>query len=101
MTIISTILLGIIYGVSFTLLFEFVLKTNKRLRHRYYRHHEILFGYHIHHSTYGLVFIIAGIIFYLNKNIPDFLFYISLGFGIILQHTLSDGKFVFIEKQRL
>jgi len=100
MTIVLTILLGIIYGVSFTLLFEFVFKTNKRLRHKYYKHHEVLFGYHAHHSIYGVLFIIASIIFYLNKDIPDSIFYFSFGVGIIIQHTISDGRFIFIEKQR-
>ena len=100
MSVASTILIGIISGIATTLLFEFILKTNKKLRNRYYRHHEILFGYHAHHSVYGLLFIIAGVIFYFNKNISDSLLYISFGVGIIIQHTLSDGHFVFIEKQR-
>jgi len=98
MSIASTILIGIISGIATTLLFEFILKTNKKLRNRYYRHHEILFGYHVHHSIYGLFFIIAGVVFYFNKNISDALFYISFGIGIIIQHTLSSQKFVFIEK---
>jgi uncharacterized membrane protein len=96
----STILIGVISGIAATLLFEFILKTNKKLRNRYYRHHEILFGYHVHHSTYGLIFIAAGIIFLSNKDISDALFYISFGIGIIIQHTLSSQKFVFIEKWR-
>jgi hypothetical protein len=100
MSIASTILIGIISGIATTLLFEFILKTNKKLRNRYYRHHEILLGYHVHHSIYGLLFIIAGIAFYFYKNTSDSLFYISFGIGIIIQHTLSDGHFIFIEKQR-
>ncbi|MGA2417760.1 MAG: hypothetical protein ABSF55_00755 [Candidatus Staskawiczbacteria bacterium] len=101
MNIILIILAGLLTGWVATILFEFILKTNKELRAKYYRHHEILFGYHVHHSAYGLIFIIIGIIFYLKNNFPDSLFYIALGIGIILQHTISDRRFVFIEKQRL
>lgn len=100
MNIASTILIGIMSGLAMTILFEFVLKTNKRLRNRYYKQHNVLFGYHAHHSVYGLFFIIAGVAFYFNKNISDSLFYISFGIGIIIQHTLSANRFVFIEKQR-
>jgi len=101
MAIASTILLGIICGIIATLLFEFVLKTNKRLRRRYYKHHAVLFSYHVHHSIYGVLFIIASIIFYFNKNLPDSIFYFSFGVGIIIQHTISDGRLIFIERQRL
>jgi hypothetical protein len=101
MTTALIISIGIIYGIAATLLFEFILKTNKKLRHRYYSHHEILFGYHIHHSMYGLMFILVAVILYTNKDIPDALFCASFGVGIIIQHTISDRKFVFIEKQRL
>lgn len=97
MNIILIILIGLISGWIATILFELVLKANKKLKHRYYQHHEILFGYHVHHSTYGLLFIAAGLALY-AKSALDALFCISLGIGIIVQHTLSDGRFIFLEK---
>lgn len=87
-------------GLCATILFEFILKSNKHLRIRFYKHHLVICGLHIHHSTYGLVFIAIGIILYLKNNIADPLFYISLGIGIITQHTLSAKRLVFVEKWR-
>ena len=81
-----------------TIIFEFILKTNKKLRTRYYYHHEILFGHHVHHSTYGLILLAVGAILYFNNNLQGSIFYISAGIGIIIEHTLSDGRFIFIEK---
>ncbi len=44
----------------------------------------ILWGWRLHHSLYGLFFILLGLIS--RKT-----FLISLGVGIIAQHTLTDG----------
>lgn len=98
MNIASTILMGLVSGWAATVLFEIILKTNKKLRNRYYNRHEILFGHHVHHSTYGLIFIALGIIFYFERSLSDSLFYIMFGIGIIIQHTISDGRFIFIDK---
>lgn len=91
-----TIFLGILYGISATLIFEWILKTNKKLRNKYYKKHNIFFGYHAHHSCYGIVSIIFGVL--LRQNTEVCLFLISFGIGIIIQHTLSARRFVFIEK---
>ena len=93
-------LLMILVGIAITWVFELVLKNNKKLRTRYYRHHEILFGYHVHHSMYGVFLIILSIVFLLQHNISAAIISIGLALGIIIMHTISDGKFVFIEKQR-
>jgi len=95
-----TIFTALIYGIAVTILFEYILKTNKKLRARYYQRHAVIFGYHIHHSTYGLLFIALGITLYLpDKNVLNFLFCSFFGLGIIIQHTLSaGGRLVFIEK---
>ena len=92
-------IISIILGILVTFIFELILKSNKRLYHKYYTHHKIFWGYHIHHSTYGLLsFLIAGILFFLGeKDIASN--FALFGIGIIIQHTRSDGKFVFIEKQ--
>jgi len=97
--IIIVSLLSILFGIIITYLFELILKSNKNLRHKYYKHHKIFWGYHIHHSTYGLLFILIGIILFIyGKN--SALDFVMCGFGIIIQHTNSDGRFVFIEKQK-
>lgn len=87
-------------GVAVTILFEMILKTNKKLRDRYYRRQEIILGYHTHHSTWGLLSILAGIVLFFANHKTIGLFLVALGIGIIIQHTLSAGRFVFIEKQK-
>jgi sensor domain CHASE-containing protein len=100
MNILITTFTALLYGIAVTILFEYTLKTNKKLRARYYQRHAVIFGYHIHHSTYGLLFIALGIALYLlNKNALNLMFCVFFGFGIIIQHTLSArGRLVFIEK---
>jgi len=51
----------------------------------------LISGYRLHHSLYGLLFIIIG--FMLPAT-----FMIFLGCGIVLQHTVTDG-FRFISKE--
>jgi len=46
----------------------------------------------IHHSSFGIIFFIIGLF-----NLPYF--WISLGIGIILSHTIRTKEFVFIEKR--
>jgi len=101
MNIILLFSIGLFLGIIATLLFELILKTNKKLYHRYYQHHKIMFGYHIHHSTYGLIAILISVVLFLTNEISSAIFYLALGIGIIIVHTISDGRFVFIEKQRL
>lgn len=87
-------------GLIGTWLFEQVLKINKKLRKRYYQRHEIILGYHTHHSVYGIIFIFAGIVLFFVGSQDLSLFLIMSGLGIIAMHTLSSGRLVFIEKQR-
>ena len=92
--------IGLLLGMIATWMFELILLTNKKLRNRYYRHNAIFFGYHVHHSTYGLLaFCLSAVLFFTNQE--SALFWLSSGLGIIVVHTISDGKFVFIEKQKL
>jgi hypothetical protein len=43
--------------------------------------------------------IISLVLFLFNERSVD-TFYLAFGIGIIIQHTISDGRFVFIEKQK-
>ncbi len=99
MGIITTFLTATFVGVILTLIFEFVLKTNKKLRDRYYKRHEILFGYHVHHSTIGLLLIILGVLLFLLNQTAVALNSTGIGLGIIIMHTISSNRFVFIEKE--
>ncbi len=94
-------ILGLLSGLIITWLFELVLKTNKKLRKIYYQPHKIFFGYHIHHSTYSFLPFAWSIILFLQNQKLSALFAIGFAVGIIAMHTISDRRFVFIEKQIL
>ena len=50
----------------------------------------VIYGYKLHHSLYGVLFLVLA---YVNRNV----FLAGFGFGIITQHTFTDG-FRFIQK---
>lgn len=99
MEIILIFLVNFIMGMFSTWIFELILKTNKKLRDRYYRRHEVLFGYHVHHSTIGLIIIAAGGIMFLSNRSLLALAMVGFGIGIIIIHTISSKRFVFVEKE--
>ena len=92
-------LIGLLFGIVATLIFESFIKANKKLKNKYYRRHNILFGYHAHHSVYGLVLGVLGIVLDLTDDKPIAYFFLAAGIGIILVHTISERRFVFIEKK--
>ena len=91
---------SLLCGLIITWLFELTLKTNKKLREKYYTRHNIIFGYHVHHSTYGLLTLALSIILLLQNQKLSALFAAGFSVGIIIMHTISDRRFVFIDKQR-
>jgi len=97
---IKTLILGIVCGLVITWMFELVLKTNKKLREKYYTHHKIFWGYHIHHSSYSFPVIIASVVLFLQNRMMSSVFVLGIAAGIIIMHTISDGRFVFIDKQK-
>lgn len=99
MGVVSIFTINLFIGIFITFLFELTLKTNRKLRERYYKRHEILFGYHVHHSTVGLLVIGASIVLFLLDKEILFLVTLGIGMGIIVMHTISSRRFVFIEKE--
>jgi len=95
-------LFGLLFGIALTWLFELTLQTNKKWRKRYYKNHAIIWGYHIHHSSYGVLSLLVSIIFSLIPEMPIALFIASFGLGIIIMHTISDPRhrIVFIERDK-
>jgi len=92
-------ILTTIIGVLATWVFELILKTNKKLRDRYYRRHEVLFGYHVHHSTIGLVATALGAMSFFKYGSDIALSMVGFGMGIIIMHTISSKRFIFIERE--
>ena len=101
MEIILIFISGLLCGLTVTWIFELFLKTNKELRKKYYQPHKIFFGYHIHHSTYSFLPLIWSIILLLQNQKLSALFTVGFAIGIIVMHTISDRRFVFIEKQKI
>lgn len=99
MEVVTLFLLSVVTGVFATFIFELVLQTNKKLRDRYYRRHEVLFGFHVHHSTIGLLLVIASIPLLISDRQSTALTVIGVGLGIIIMHTISSKRFVFIERE--
>lgn len=99
MSLISVFLLNVLIGTMATWIFELILQTNKKLRDRYYRRHEVLFGYHVHHSTIGLLVIVVGVFAFIYSTPAVSLGLAGFGVGIILMHTISSRRFVFIERE--
>jgi hypothetical protein len=58
---------------------------------------KIYVGYHVHHSILGVAVIILGI-FFIKIKPHVFYFLVGLGLGIIILHTMTDGRLIFIEK---
>ena len=56
----------------------------------YNREALVIYGYKLHHSLYGVLFLVLA---YVNRNV----FLAGFGLGIITQHTFTDG-FRFIQK---
>src|SRR3989344_5778811 len=100
MGIISLLLISTLVGIILTHIFESILQTNKTLKQKYYERHKLFFGFHVHHSTFGLLcFVVSLVLFFTQRNTPGII-WVGLGLGIIIMHTLSDGRFVFIEKEK-
>ena len=99
MEIISIFIVGLLCGLVITWLFELVLKTNKKLKEKYYSPYKICFGYHIHHSCFSFPVIILSIVLFLQNQKISALFTLGIAVGIIIMHTISDGRFVFIENR--
>jgi hypothetical protein len=88
---------GLIIGIVFTYILELILQSNKKLRQEFWEHHKPIFGYHFHHSVFGIPLIIVGLYFIYNP-VFNGLFLIGIGLGIIVWHNYTARHFIFIEK---
>ncbi|MBI5614350.1 hypothetical protein HY947_05470 [Candidatus Gottesmanbacteria bacterium] len=88
--------IGFIFGFLVFTAIEALLSRNKVLRKKYWDNPRLVYGYHIHHSTWGLLLIIIGLAIK-DSHVGQGL--IGLGIAIIIVHTLFDRRFIFIEKQ--
>jgi len=90
MLFIYKIILGLIAGIIFTILYELIYKIIKKRR----KGKELLLivkGYHVHHSNIGLIPIVIDI--FLRTY-----YLLGFGIGIIIWHTISEKRFVFVDK---
>jgi len=83
-------ILGLLIGLISTLIFDLVTLKNKKLKEKIWINSRSFRGYKFHHSCWGLIFILLG---FIN------LIFLGLGIGIVIIHTITDGRLVFIEKE--
>ena len=87
---------GIMFGSILSGLLEAPFMLISPLRRRFWDHPFLLAGYHVHHSVLGLFILVLGCILAIRKS-QNALFWIGLGIGIIVLHTLTDGRLIFVE----
>lgn len=88
--------MGLILGSLVFGAHDTALSRNKALRQKLWDTPYLIYGYHVHHSVLGLFLILIGAIFYSQIGRAT----IGFGVGIIIVHTMFDGRFVFIEKHK-
>jgi hypothetical protein len=81
-TAIGSILSGVVEGCLFLL--------------GAWNHPWITVGYHIHHSVFGVLVIVIGIVAAIRR-FKSAWYLVGIGLGIIAMHTLTDGRFIFLE----
>ena len=89
-------LLGLLIGIVATGLLEGVVFSDQTLKEKFWDNPGIIFGYHVHHSTLGILGIITGFILLFRRSHAAYLL-LGIGLGIIIIHTITDGRLVFIE----
>jgi len=95
----STFILWLLVGITATNLLEWILKSNKTIREKYWDHSIPVLGYHLHHSCLGLVLLVIGLLLVLRGDSRG-TSCLGFGLGLILVHTFTDKKLVFVEKYR-
>lgn len=85
-----TIFLGFISGFVIFFLIDQICLHVGFLKKRLWDNPITFFGLHVHHSFFGLVITLLGLV-----RLP---FLIGFGLGMIIEHTITDKKLVFIEK---
>lgn len=90
-------LFGLIIGSIVTYIVEHILFSVPFLKKNFWDNPRTIFGYHIHHTVFGLIVIVLGV-FLFASNISYALFLIGIGIGIIGVHTYFDKRLIFIEK---
>ena len=89
-------LIGFLGGIFLFGLIEAILWFVPGLRKNVWNNPKLIFGYHVHHSVYGLISILLGLCLFVAKS-DKAIFWVGFGLGTILIHTITGG-FVFIEK---
>lgn len=87
-----SLIISFVSGVAFAYIYEnlpFYKFTSRKAL--------IIFKYRLHHSLYGLLFILIAI---LNTFQANSLLLISAGLGIIFEHYLTGGGLDFITKEK-
>ncbi len=90
---IEQIIVPCLIGIASGYIYEFIMSKVGRLSNK---SKVVISKYKLHHSLYGLIFILIGLSTLTQYSIP----LLALGVGIIIQHSLSGDGFVFITKEK-
>ncbi len=88
---------GLLWGLIPLGLFDLIAKNVPYLKQRFYDNPTLVWGFHFHHSLIGLASIGWGSYAKIHKS-NNASFWLGLGVGIIVSHTLIDCRLIFIEK---
>ena len=90
MSLVAFILIYLLVGVVLTMVYEAIwLDTLEG------EYGVCLGAYHLHHSLFGIVAYLLGIIVLMSSSVMALGFF-CVGTGIIIQHTIREGHFTFL-----
>jgi len=89
--IIINLLIGLVIGCVATIIYEYIFDLIWYLTGK--QPIISIFGWHLHHSLYGIFVIIIFFLLFINY------IFLGIGLGVIIRHT-QDEKFVFIDRHR-
>ena len=87
-------LVTVLFGILLTMFYE-----NRIVYGRFKGKLLYIKGHHVHHSNVGLVLLFAALLLVINDHYATSRVISGLGVGLIIQHTLSEKKFVFVSKK--
>jgi len=97
MKVIILLLIGLAVGILIGLAFDFITLNISSFKETFWMNPSGFFGYKFHHSFFALGLLVFGIVLVYFKK-PSGYYWIGISLGLIIAHTIGDGRLIFIEK---
>ncbi len=88
---------GLFWGLIPFGLLDLIAINVPYLKQQFYDNPTLIWGLHFHHSLIGLLSIGWGSYAKIHKS-NNSSFWLGFGLGVIVAHTIADGRLIFIEK---